>query len=298
MTASAGVTGSYNIGIGHTALQDITSSEKNVAVGYNALANLTTGNRNVAIGQQAGEYATTAFGNVIVGSSAASAGLTGSSNVLVGISSAGALTSGTDNVFVGSTAGSQTTTADDNVFVGAYAGTFNTTGHSNTFIGYRAAADDETTSAGTNVTTGSNLTNIGFKARASSSTATNQVTLGNSSISSLRCQVQTISSLSDARDKTDITPLQAGLDFVERLDPVSFTWNMRDGGKVGIEETGFIAQDLQQVQQDTGVEIPGLVSDDNPERLEAAYGKLVPVLVQAIKDLSAKVNELEAQINS
>ena len=108
----------------------------------------------------------------------------------------------------------------------------------------------------------------------------------------------TVSSLSDARDKTDITPLQAGLDFVERLDPVSFTWNMRDGGKVGIEETGFIAQDLQQVQQDTGVEIPGLVSDDNPERLEAAYGKLVPVLVQAIKDLSAKVNELEAQINS
>ena len=90
--------------------------------------------------------------------------------------------------------------------------------------------------------------------------------------------------------------MQAGLDFVESLDPVSFTWNMRDGGKVGIEDTGFIAQDLQQVQQDTGVEIPGLVSANNPERLEAAYGKLVPVLVQAIKDLSAKVNELEARI--
>ncbi len=69
---------------------------------------------------------------------------------------------------------------------------------------------------------------------------------------------------------------------------------MREGGKVGIEETWFIAKDLQKVQEDTGVEIPGLVSDDNPERLEAAYGKLVPVLVQAIKDLSAKVNELEA----
>ena len=71
---------------------------------------------------------------------------------------------------------------------------------------------------------------------------------------------------------------------------------MRDGAKVGVEDTGFIAQDLQQVQEDTGVEIPGLVSVNNPERLEAAYGRLVPVLVQAIKDLSAKVNELEARI--
>ena len=54
---------------------------------------------------------------------------------------------------------------------------------------------------------------------------------------------------------------------------------------------------MQQVQQDTGINIPGLVYDENPDKLEAAYGKLVPVLVQAIKDLSAKVNELEAKIN-
>jgi hypothetical protein len=114
----------------------------------------------------------------------------------------------------------------------------------------------------------------------------------------LRCQVQTISSLSDARDKTNVAPLHAGLDFVERLAPVSFDWNMRDGGKVGVADTGFIAQDLQQVQQDTGVEIPGLVFDHNPDKLEAAYGKLVPVLVQALKELSAKVTALEAQINS
>jgi len=152
--------------------------------------------------------------------------------------------------------------------------------------------------AGNDLTTGSNNTIIGHDAEASSASATNQVTLGNSSISSLRCQVQTISSLSDARDKTDITPLQAGLDFVERLDPVSFTWNMRDGGKVGIEETGFIAQDLQQVQEDTGVTIPNLVYDNNPDKLEASYGKLIPVLVKAIQELSAKVDDLEAQLNT
>jgi hypothetical protein len=147
-------------------------------------------------------------------------------------------------------------------------------------------------------TTGSNNTLVGHSAETSSATVSNEITFGNSSISALRCQVQTISSLSDARDKTNVAPLHAGLDFVERLAPVSFDWNMRDGGKVGVADTGFIAQDLQQVQQDTGVEIPGLVFDHNPDKLEAAYGKLVPVLVQALKELSAKVTALEAQINS
>ena len=37
-----------------------------------------------------------------------------------------------------------------------------------------------------------------------------------------------------------------------------------------------------------------MVIDENPDRLEASYGKLVPILVQAIKELSVKVKALEA----
>jgi hypothetical protein len=33
---------------------------------------------------------------------------------------------------------------------------------------------------------------------------------------------------------------------------------------------------------------------ENPDKLEASYGQLVPVLVNAIKELSAKVTALEA----
>jgi hypothetical protein len=73
---------------------------------------------------------------------------------------------------------------------------------------------------------------------------------------------------------------------------------MRDGGKVGQADTGFIAQDLQAAQADTGVMIPGLVFDANPDKLEAGYGKLIPVLVQAIKDLSAEVKDLKAQMEA
>ena len=71
---------------------------------------------------------------------------------------------------------------------------------------------------------------------------------------------------------------------------------MRDGGKVGIADTGFIAQDLKQVQIDTGIVIPDLVYEENPERLEAGYGKLLPVLVKAIQELKAEVDSLKQQL--
>lgn len=144
---------------------------------------------------------------------------------------------------------------------------------------------------------GQNCTVLGYQAQTSGSNVANEITLGNGSISTLRCNATTITSLSDARDKKDITTLSAGLDFVNALKPVSFVWNERNGAKVDIADAGFIAQDLQQAQVDTGVEIPGLVFDSNPEKLEASYGKLIPVLVKAIQDLSAEVESLKAQLN-
>ena len=40
-----------------------------------------------------------------------------------------------------------------------------------------------------------------------------------------------------------------------------------------------------------------LIHDDNPYKLEAKQGNLIPVMVQAIKELSAKVKELESKLN-
>ena len=71
---------------------------------------------------------------------------------------------------------------------------------------------------------------------------------------------------------------------------------MRDGGKVGIPEFGFIAQELQEAQESTGITVPNLVYDANPDRLEASPGTLLPILVKAIQQLTAKNEELEARI--
>ena len=73
---------------------------------------------------------------------------------------------------------------------------------------------------------------------------------------------------------------------------------MRDGGKIDVPDTGFIAQDLVQLEDETGIaDYLKLTFRDNPDKLEASYGRLVPVLVKAIQDLSAKVNEIEEKLN-
>ena len=112
--------------------------------------------------------------------------------------------------------------------------------------------------------------------------------MGNSSITTLRAQVTSITSLSDKRDKTEIVSLTEGLDFIKQLKPVSFTWDTRDKAKVGIKSAGFIAQDLLALQQASLIgENLDLVSEVNPEKLEARYANLLPVIVKAIQEESA-----------
>ena len=188
---------------------------------------------------------------------------------------------------MGRAAGTNFTSSSSCTILGQRAALALSTGSDNVIIGDRASAST--------LTTGSNNTIIGHDAEASSSSVSNEITLGNTNIATLRCNVQTISSLSDARDKTDINTLDLGLDFVKSLNPVKFKWQTRDGNrKDGLYEAGFIAQDFQQVQKDNDADYLKLVMDENPDRLEASYGKLVPILVKAIQELSTKVKALEA----
>jgi len=72
---------------------------------------------------------------------------------------------------------------------------------------------------------------------------------------------------------------------------------MRDGSRKGRKDVGFIAQDLDEVQQKYNIEENlQLVLKTNPERLEAGQGKLIPILVQAIKDLKKENDNLKSRI--
>ncbi|MBK8552024.1 MAG: tail fiber domain-containing protein [Ignavibacteria bacterium] len=90
--------------------------------------------------------------------------------------------------------------------------------------------------------------------------------------------MQTITSLSDARDKKNITDLNLGLDFIMKVKPRLFNWdkrewyedNISDGSKMKGELTaGFIAQELDEVQTTEDAEWLNLVLKDNPESLES-----------------------------
>jgi hypothetical protein len=125
----------------------------------------------------------------------------------------------------------------------------------------------------------------------SSNTVSNEIVLGNGGTGVFRCAVTSITSLSDARDKTNIEESSYGLDLVNSLKPVTFEWDTRDGSKKGVKDLGFIAQDLKEIDD----EHLNLVYDENPDKLEATYGRLIPVLVKAIQELTAKVEALEVK---
>lgn len=282
-TLSLNQTGTRNVAIGNQAATFNTTSDM-VAVGFEALYNNTSGNFNTALGYQALKTNSIAGYQTAVGYKALTFA-TQTSNTAVGAYAGYAITTGTSNTILGGNAFYTAQTATSCTAIGATALQL-ATGNQNTALGR---------DAGSTLTTGTNNTLLGYNAQPSTATVSNEITLGNSSVTTLRCQVTSITSLSDARDKTSVVPIQAGLSFVQALKPVAFTWNMRDGGKVGAPDTGFVAQDLVKAQTDAGVTIPGLVYAENPEKLEAAYGKLIPVLVKAIQELTARVEELEAR---
>lgn len=218
----------------------------------------------------------------------------GSGNICVGTTSGYNLSAGGGNTLLGNSSGYAITTGSVNTCIGNGAGGTITAGGNNTFLGGNAG----NASGGFAPFIGSGNICIGNGSFASSNTVSNEITLGTSAITTLRCAVTSITSLSDARDKKDIEELPVGLDFVNGLKPVTFTWDDRnEDGKHDIADFGFIAQDLKKSQENTGLaETLKLVYEENPEKLEASYGKLVPILVKAIQEMSSKMSSLEKEL--
>jgi hypothetical protein len=246
-----------------------------VAIGVSALGGDQPGSSRIAIGSSA-LYNSNGLGDIAIGGNALYSWVVGS-----GVD--------TSHVAIGYTSLSSLPSGDANVAIGGYTLWQLTNGSYNTVIGDNAENSK---------TSGSNCITIGANASGSTVTVSNEITLGNSSITSLRCAVQTISSLSDARDKTDIDDLGLGIHFIDKLRPVSFTWQTREGidTRDGTRDCGFLAQDLLEAQSDDDAEFLNLVLQANPDRLEASYGRLMPVVVQALKDLSSELKTIKQEL--
>ena len=95
-------------------------------------------------------------------------------------------------------------------------------------------------------------------------------------------------SSSDQRLKDNVEPIEDAIAKVLSLSGNTFEWNDKSK-KRGID-TGLIAQEVE------ALELPGLVVTRDNGYLAVDYHKVVPLLVEAIKELSDKVDALEQRL--
>ena len=136
-----------------------------------------------------------------------------------------------------------------------------------------------TTSVGdiTGVTAGTNLNGGG---------TSGGVTLNlDSTITVTTVNAGTVNTTSDERAKDDITPITGALDKVQQLGGYSFTLKATDE-----KSSGVIAQEVQKV-------MPELVQEGAEGLLSVQYGNMVGLLIEAIKEQQAQIDELKQKLN-
>ena len=257
--------------------------------------------------------------NTFLGLSAGQSNTTGNSNTFVGDSTGYSNTTGNVNTFLGRQAGYFNKTGGYNTFLGGIAGWNNLWGTYNTFIGF---------DAGVSVTYNflENSMALGSGARV---TASNTVSIGNTSIASIKGQVS-FSTYSDERFKRSIRENVPGLDFVLNLRPVSYQMDakgiasflgedevqsVKDGeneevtarsrksrdeartAKSKIRYTGFLAQEVAKVADKMGYDFSGI---DRPQNERSLYGlryaEFVVPLVKAVQEQQQVIEEQEEQL--
>ena len=90
---------------------------------------------------------------------------------------------------------------------------------------------------------------------------------------------------SDINLKTDLQQMENALEVVKKINGYMFKWKT-DDEKNGKQDLGVIAQEVQK-------ELPFLVTTNGNGNLAVKYQSLIPLLIEAVKELSIKVEELE-----
>jgi len=336
----ANTTGNKNIGIGAYSFYNNSAGYNNAAIGFNSLFSNTTGYRNTASGCNALFLNTTGTDNIANGSYSLEYNTTGSYNTACGSMSLFYNTTGSYNTANGFNSLTNNTTGNNNIGIGYLALYSNTIGVQNTACGWSAlysnVSGNNNTAMGISAlstnTTGIWNTAMGVSADVSSGndtnstalghfatiTASNQMRFGNSSITSIGGQVGW-TTISDARVKTNIQNNVPGLDFILKLNPVTYTIDVAtldkllrpDGfkntqtqeesnaktAKSKIVYTGFIAQDVEATAKNIGYDFSGVDAPKNDKDLYGIrYAEFVVPLVKAIQEQQIQIEQLKKEI--
>ena len=314
-------TGSFNVAVGQVALHNNTTGNHNIAIGQSALFSNTTGNQNIAIGQSALNKNTSGIDNTALGQSALFENVSGDRNSAFG-QTALHKNLGNQNTAVGASAAYENTTGNDNTAIGQASLRYNQTGSDNVAIGQAAGVGSLNVNFNQCTFVGSksfptvnrtNVTMLGYGITNSECTDDNQVLLGNTAITEIRAQVGSITTYSDKRFKFNIQEDVPGLDFINRLKPVTYNqnpeilhqiWGTPDSLVKKIDHSeikqkrfiGFIAQEVDKAAKECNWNFPGIDIPQNENQVYSLrYVDFIMPLVKSVQELSSENQKLKAE---
>jgi hypothetical protein len=189
---------------------------------------------------------------------------TGSFNTFIGIN-AGYYNNGSNNTMIGHSAGRNNGIGSGNVFLGRFAG-YNEAGSNKLYI------DNSSTSAP-----------LIYGEFDNDSVSIN----GDLNISGI------LYSISDARVKDNIMPIESSLDMIASIKGVSYHWKDEEfeGRKVsGRRHFGVVAQEIEKI-------LPELVEEGSDGKKRVAYVELIPVLIEAVKEQQMAIENQQEEID-
>ncbi|WP_308992007.1 tail fiber domain-containing protein [Mariniflexile litorale] len=278
---SSNTVGRGNTAVGNHSLNANETGILNTAIGEYSLLLNTSGGRNTAVGKSSLHNNSIGADNTAIGYQSLQGNTTGGFNTAMGENSLQLNTTGTHNTAVGTEALSANTTGTHNTAIGYLSLKSNTTGQQNIAIGYNASS----------TTTGHNNIVIGSWAQVPTATASNQVRIGNEYIFYAGVQVAW-SVTSDARLKNTIENSNLGLDFINKLRPVSYYRNNNETDKL---EYGFIAQELREALKNSGIKNSSIITVDDEGMLSVRYNDLMSPMVKAIQEQTEEIKVLKSE---
>lgn len=328
-----GTEGSENTAVGAGSLF-LSEGGSNTAVGYSALASSTFGTENTAIGGYAlvdmdfGSMATAlgyralshniANGSTAVGYEALLTNTYALENTAVGFQALRLNTGSSNNAFGASALDVNAGGPQNNAFgVGALGA--NTSGGGNTAMGHNAMATNVSGSGNTSIGANAGPNAVGLSGTTALgdgtvTTASSQVRIGNTTVTSIG-GYSAWTNLSDERFKTGIAPQPHGLDFILKLEPITYHMDVRklnaflyqdgdtlftsEASQQGIRDkeailySGFSAQQVEQAAAEVGYDFSGVYKPQNErDHYGLAYAEFVVPLVKAVQELHAQNSAL------
>jgi len=119
--------------------------------------------------------------------------------------------------------------------------------------------------------------------------------MGNSSHACAQIQIGW-TTVSDIRDKCILGNIQHGRGFLQKLNPIKFAFKDRTTGCItdppNKKRYGFSAQEILEAEGDE----PVITSTENPDKLQITNDYLIPILVNAINELSHDLENVKKEM--